>query len=82
MRSARTGIDHVGHRFGLEQVELAVAHGALRELTGQRGARAGSEKGGHHRGAHVAPAVEAQFDDILARRGVRRGKECRERIIE
>ena len=73
-RFAARGVDQVGHRFGLRQIELAVEKRAAREFARLGKARAGIEHGAEHRMRHHRSAVALQFEHVLAGIGMRRRK--------
>ena len=75
-------VDQVADRFGLHQIDPAIEKCAERELArlGQPCARFDCRR--HDRVQHDRRAMRAQLDDIVARIGVRRGKECDDGLID
>src|SRR5688572_28575904 len=74
---AARGIDEIGHRLGLREVELAFEEGATRELARLRKPRAGVEAGAQDLLQHHRPAVALELEHVLPGVGARRGEvEC------
>jgi hypothetical protein len=89
------GVDQVGHRLGLGQVELVVEEGALGELAGLGQAQAGQARlagvGALQRRLQAArqqqlqhhrAAVGLQFQHVFAGVAVRRGKVQRQPVVD
>ncbi len=77
------GIDQIGHRLGLGQVEAAVIEGLAREIT--RAGRPQLRKlgqGPQRRRANRAAAMEMEFRHILAGLAFGAGKPEHERIVD
>lgn len=68
----RRRIDEITHRFGLNQIELAVEHRAAGEFAWQSRAGAGRLKRGQDPGWHEQAAVTGELDEVLAGVAVRR----------
>ena len=60
------GIDQVGHRFGLGEIELAIEEGAPAELAGFGQTGAEVETTGKQHLHDDRTAVALQFKDVLA----------------
>src|SRR5439155_16999566 len=71
----RLRINEVTHGFGLNQIHLAVRHGAKSEFPRSSQARAGISDGLDNAGQDERIAVSTDFQHILARVGVRTLKE-------
>ncbi len=80
------GVDQVGHRLGLGQVELAVEERALGELAGLGEAQAHRRAGLHAaRQQHLQqhrPAMGLQLEHVLAGVGMRRRKVKRQAAVD
>jgi hypothetical protein len=84
-RSFGAGVDQVGNRFGLGQVDLVVQKSALRKLAGLRHAQAGQTRPAcgrvhfgrclqtprHQQLQNHRPAMRLQLQHVFAREGVR-----------
>ena len=81
-RLRRAGLDQVGNRLGLGQVQLVVEKGTAGELARLRQPRtefqAASQQLLHHHWA----AVALQFEHVLAGKGMRRGKVEQDALID
>ena len=77
------GIDQIGQRLGLDQIDLAVEKGAAREFAGF-GMPDAVEAGDRlqHLGHDGAPAMDMEFGDILAGKAVGPGKEDDQATVE
>ncbi len=76
------GVDEIGDRLGLRQVQLVVQVGALRELTRLRAARTELERRARSALDQQRAAVAVQFEHGLAGVGMRRREIQRQPFIE
>ena len=81
-RLARAGVDEVGDRLCLREVQLVVEERALREFPRQGAPRAELRHPRHQRLEHQRSAVAVQLEDVLAGVGMRPGEEEREAGID
>jgi hypothetical protein len=75
------GVDQVGNRFGLRDVDFAVQEGALRELAGPRQAAAEFEQALQQQIDDERAAVALDFQHVFAGVRRRRGKVQGEALI-
>ena len=76
----RTGIDEIGRRFSLQQIHLAVQHGAPCELARGGGAGPGGDQRRQRGGRHHQAAMRRNLHQVVARVGVRR-REARSQAL-
>jgi hypothetical protein len=78
------GVDQVGHRLGLRQVELAVEEGALRELAGLGRSRPGQqvEAARQQQLQHHRSAMRLQLQHMLAGVAVRGREVQRQAMVD
>jgi hypothetical protein len=81
-RLAARGVDQVGHRLGLREVQLAFEVRAARELARLGEARARVEAGGEQRLHHDRTAVSLQLQHRLAGIGMRGRKVERDALVQ
>ena len=77
----RTGVDEVGGRLGLQQIHLAVQHGAASELARHGGPCPGLNQRRDRGGRHDQPAMGRDLDQVIAGVGVRRREAGREAVV-
>ena len=78
----RAGVDEVGNRLRLKQVDFSMQYRALRELPWPGGSRARPHERGEQRTTHIRPAVHRELHHLLPR--IRAGRDLRRhhRLIE
>ena len=76
-----TGLDQVGNRFGLGQVELVVEKGTFTELTRTRQSCAQLQAALQQHVEHHGAAVALQLQHVLPGKGVRAGEVQQQALV-
>ena len=76
------GVDQIGHRLGLREVEPAAEEGAQRELAGGREARARGQQGRQHAIRGQPAAVAGELHHVLAGVRARSAEHGRHHLVE
>jgi len=76
------GLDEIGDRLGLQQIELAVVKRAAGELAGFGEAQTESAEHAHDRGKYGAAAMQMKLGDILTGSAVRSREPQHQPIVE